>query len=122
MATIRIERHANSADALAQHKQITGSDFFECYESSKCSILRLAETLRVGEYMVDIQTGDIYYIARCPDGLLILNKLTLYSCMDDSPFHKVIISENEIVIFEKIEFARDKVTRQILSETETIVN
>jgi len=122
VATIRIERHANSADALAQHKQITGSDFFKCYENSKCSTLRLAETFRVNEYMVDIQTGNIYYIARCPDGLLILNKLSLYSYMDDSPFHKVIISENEIMILGEIEFARDKVTRQILSETETIVN
>ena len=120
---IRTEHYANIEDALAKHKEITGSDFFECYENSKHSIVRAAESGRISEYMVDLATGDIYYIFDCPDHLLVLNRLSLHACLHNGPFHEVFVGEYTITFHRDGHrgYSRSKESRKELAAASTIV-
>ncbi len=122
---IKTRMYSDIEDALLKHYLITGSDFFECYENSKFSTIRLAERGRIANWMVDRETGDIYYLTVCEDKLIVLNKLSLSYCMHDSPFHIVEFKEKnealgEILIIEE-QAARDSETRKALAKAKTFV-
>jgi len=123
MATqIRIQCCETIDEALAKHAQITGSEFFECYENSKRSTVKCAEWNRESMWMVDLDKGDIYYITECPDRLLVLNKLSLCSCMDNNPFKTVCVSEGLITIYDDGRgHSRSAISRKALAALNVIV-
>jgi hypothetical protein len=120
MATIRIYCKETIEEALDFHKEITGSDFFECFETSRPSVIRTAERGRASEWMVDLESGKIYFITEAPDKLLILNELTLHSVMDDGPFNEALIFSDKIT-FLRSRFGRGPGTRAALAKIGKVV-
>lgn len=107
-------------EALFAHKKITGYGFFEDYENHKASVLRLAETMRDSDWMLDEVTGRIYYVCKVPDGLRILNRLSLSACMDDSLFQRVTIEDNVILVSQP-QYKRNETSRRALAAKNFIV-
>jgi len=92
---------ANLAEALELHLAVTGSNFYEGFTNVQARTLKLHEDGNHGLYNVCDDTGDIYFVFNCPDGLQILHKLSIDSCISDGGFREATIDEKEICIFGK---------------------
>lgn len=92
---------ANLAAALELHLEVTGSNFYEGFTNVQAQAAKLHEDGNHGMYNVCNDTGDIYFVFNCPDGLQILHKLSIDSCISDGGFNEATIDEDEICIFGK---------------------
>jgi len=119
--TMQVECFPDIQDALDEHKRITGSDFFECYQNTKPSTIRIANDRRECYWMVDRVTGDIYYLTRCPDKLLMLNKLSLGCYMNDSLFHEVNFNHEDNITITSRTFSRSRESRIRLAANDIVV-
>lgn len=64
--------------------------------------------------------GSIWFTVKCFDGLVVLNRFEPFmSCMDDSPFTLVTITEDEIQIHEALTFPKS--ARKALAKIDGLV-
>ena len=118
---IEFKTYKDFEDALVAHKKITGTGFFDGYENSKAPRLKIIETGRVGDWMVDRATGDIYYLyADGRNGLRLLNKLSLGMCLDDALFQRVELVDG-IMFIGLATYKKDNMSRRMLGKMEWIV-
>jgi hypothetical protein len=118
---IEFKTYKDFEDALAAHKKITGTGFFDGYENSKAPRLKIIESGRVGDWMVDRVTGDIYYIYHDGrNGLRLLNKLSLGMCLDDALFQRVEL-DNGVMFIGDAKYSKTNMSRRLLGKMEWIV-
>ena len=120
---IEFKTYESIENALDAHKVITGSGLFDGYENSKAPRLKTIETGRVGVWMVDQATGDIYYLFEDDrNGLRLLNKLSLGACLDNSPFQRVQLDhEDGIMFIGNADYSKSNKARRLMGKAEWIV-
>lgn len=121
MTTIKVKKYDNQADALEMQKSIAGNYYYAGYVRNSADKIMDSRKGNNLPYMVDISNGDIYYIFSCDDGLQVLNKFSIISCLSGDPFKKVYLKNDSIEIEENGSVIKNKANRKLLAETNQIV-
>ncbi len=121
MTTIKVKKYDNQADALEMQKSIAGNYYYAGYVRNSADKIMDSRKGNNLPYMVDISNGDIYYIFSCDDGLQVLNKFSIISCLSGDPFKKVYLKNDSIEIEENSCVIKNKANRKLLAETNQIV-
>lgn len=112
---------SNLDEALEMHKEITGGNFFECFENEKPRKESIIEEVRVKKYMVD-EKGGIYYLVKGRHSEIILNRLTLHSMLTGGGCGLCTVLQNEetgkgvIVHPTRYDFSRCNENRKLWGE------
>ena len=127
MQQIQVKKFHKQDDALEFQKSIAGEYYYDGFVRSSLDKKMDEEKNNDIPYMVDVKTGDIYYVFTCDDGLQVLNKFTVSSCISNSPFKEVFIIDNaindkhEILIGEHPMYAKSEKNRRLLAKHKVIV-
>lgn len=121
MEKIKIKKFDTQNEALEFQKSITGQFYFQGFERNSLDKIMDKKKGNNLPYMVDITNGDIYYIFNCPDGLEVLNKFQLISCLTGDPFRKVFLKDDIIEIEKQGTIEKNSVNRKILADNKQIV-
>ena len=121
MKTIKVKKYDNQAEALEMQKSIAGNYYYAGYVRNSADKIMDSKKGNNLPYMVDTSNGDIYYIFSCDDGLQVLNKFSVISCLSGDPFKKVFLKNDSIEIEDNGSIAKNNTNRKLLSQQNQIV-
>ena len=72
-------------------------------------------------YMVDVNTGDVYYVFTADDGVQSLNKFSVVSCINNSKLRRVLIGSDSIIIDEDVTLSKTPKNRKFIAKHQLVV-
>jgi hypothetical protein len=113
-------KYATQSEALAAHKAITGSEFYEGFHP---------QTTDSNEWFVCQESGDVYYIWQTEkdnfcQGERIFHKLTIHTSLSNSGFNQVSLFEDDrgahIHIIER-NWSGERANRKVFAKENILV-